>query len=238
MGASPQRLVEEAENKGWAQDLARRWAKSGRAVSAHYAIDADGQVVEMLDPAKDVAYHAGQVNEVTIGIELYQSWPSGDIYAPCLEACLALCDRLTARFGIQRQMCDERKIARRFASPVKSNKRSYLKGGGRGRDFVGLYGHRNCTRNRGIGDPGDIIWRRFMDAGYEVFKTDKGQDLDVWRIRQRDMGMPEHLCDGIPGPTTHEYMMRYKPWSLGMWVDRPSDTDLYNELYGQCTETP
>lgn len=225
MGVWPIQIQEQGKNRHWDEYVAKRWEDSGRMAGAHVAIDADGSFVCLADLQTAATYHAGQVNEYSIGIEMYQE-PDGLMYKPTLMAAVALVDEITRRFGIQRQVCSERQVSLRFASPVrgrtKSSNLAFHPGGREGRDFVGIYGHRNCTRNRGLGDPGDLIFQFLKLAGYEEFDADADEDRHVWQSRQAQLGLPEDCLDGIAGPMTCEALLdQGKPY--GLWVPRPTD---------------
>lgn len=225
MGAWPLHLVDESRNRRWDEMVAQRWENSGRMAGAHIAIDADGSFACLSDLMTTATYHAGQVNEYSIGIEMYQE-PDGTIYKATLMNAVAIIDAITRVFGIQRQVCSERQLSLRLASPVRGRTKSanlaYHPGGREGRDFVGVYGHRNCTRNRGLGDPGDHIFQFLKMAGYEEFDIDADEDRHVWLSRQAQIGIPEDSLDGIPGPMTCEALLdQGKPY--GLWVCRPTD---------------
>jgi hypothetical protein len=168
---------------------ARLWSTDGRGAGAHLVVDHDGQVSCLADLLLEAAYHAGPVNEVTIGIELYQG-NAAELYEGQLEAVVHLCNWLTARFGIQRQI------------PVLNHKSVISRCSLGAEDVVGVYGHRHVTTNRGPGDPGDAVFERLAAAGYETFDFAAGADLDLWTIRQKSMGVTP--ADGIPGPATLE----------------------------------
>jgi hypothetical protein len=187
---------------------ARFWSGDGRNAGAHLVVDFDGSVACLADLQTEAAYHAGEVNEVTIGIEIYQGG-AAELYAGQLDVVVALLDWLTARFGIQRQMplAGKRDLVRRIAVGAK--------------DVVGIYGHRHVTTNRGPGDPGDAVFERLARAGYEAFDFDEGEDLARWKRRQEELGLdPEH-CDGIPGPGTTA-LLRAAGHPHGLVVARPA----------------
>lgn len=221
---APDKIVNGGKNRGWDGVVAGRWSKDERYASAHIAIDGDGSVGCLSDLRLHTTYHAGQVNDVSIGIEMYQE-ADGTIYTDTLASCLRLVDFLTLRFGIQRQIPAERKICRRFARGTKgsgSAQRAYLSGGLSGVNFSGVFGHRNVTRNRGPGDPGDEIMAWLSNAGYERYIVDLDEDLNVWAGRQRQLGIHEEEVDGIPGSQTLE-LLRKKHSPTGLWVPRPGD---------------
>jgi hypothetical protein len=210
---------------GWDGDLAKRFMKDDRAASCHVPIDADGSYACLADLVRTVTYHAGHVNEITVSVELYQT-ADGIVFESTLESAVCVIDALTRILGIQRQFAHEREICRRFASPTvgvsATSKLAYAAGGARGTDFCGVYGHRNVTRNRGRGDPGDEVFRKLAAAGYEGWNVDTGDDLDVWSERQKALGICDDECDGIPGPRTRALLQMRRRW--GLWIPRPGDT--------------
>lgn len=171
--------------------VAKFWATSSKASGAHFVIDFDGSVGCLADVATEAAYHAGVVNDHSIGIEIYQG-ADAEIYQAQLVACRRLCDALTAQFGIQRQ------IHKPYTGPVRRLERG-------GKDCVGVFGHRDVTDSRGPGDPGDAIFHELLGAGYEAFDFGRATDRKEWIGRQRalneTLGTDLDL-DGIPGPAT------------------------------------
>jgi len=214
-------------NIGWDQLLARRFEADDRDASCHIAIDADGSYACLADLQRVVTYHAEQVNDVSIGIEMYQA-QDGGVWASTIAACVAVVDVITRVLSIQRQYPMELGLCRRFARPSvgvdPKQALAYMSGGARGRDFSGVYGHRNVTRNRGPGDPGDPVFVALHHAGYEAYLVDSGADLDVWSTRQRALGIPDDDCDGIVGRKTVE-LMRVAGHACGLWVERPGDEE-------------
>jgi len=182
------------------------WSHDGRQAGAHLVVDHDGTVACCADLRADAAYHAGAVNERSFGVEIYQG-AGGELYLGQLQAVVALCDWLTRRFGIQRQ------LPQLYAGrPTKR-----LEDGGE--DCVGVFGHRDVTATRGPGDPGTVIMELLRQAGYERWDFALGEDLDAWRTRQFGLGLDP---DGIPGPVTVA-RLRAGGRPAGLWVTRPGD---------------
>lgn len=192
--------------------VALYWSRDGRQAGAHLVVDHDGTVACCVDLLTEAAYHAGPVNTVSIGIELYQGG-RGELYVGQLEAAVALVDWLTQRLGIQRQIPD-----RYLGGPIRR-----LELGGQ--DCIGVFGHRDVTSNRGPGDPGSAVFDALARAGYERWDFAAAQDRARWQARQEDMGMGRlvGVADGIPGPQT---LARLKAVgrARGMWVPRPGDS--------------
>lgn len=210
-------------SKGWDRAVCRFHA----GASCHVVIDADGSFTCLADLETMTAYHAGHLDEISVGVELYQEYPSGHVWSATLRTCVMVCDVITRVLGIQRQYVQADHILRRFAVPTRGRSRAselaYVHGGGRGRDWCGLYGHRNVTRGRGPGDPGAQAWGYLAEAGYEGFAADDGDDLDVWAERQERLGVEPDHCDGIPGPLTRARIVASGRNEHGLWVSRPGD---------------
>lgn len=196
-GVGPSTALEER--------ISRLWANDGRHAGAHLSVDWDGTIGCHADLLDDAAYHAPGVNEVSIGIELYED-NKGHVYEAQLEAAVTLTDWLTARFGIQRQM------------PLRDTKSKITRLARGGKDFVGVYGHRHVGR-RGPGDPGDDIFRYLAACGYQEFDIDAEKDKTFWRRKQVRLGITD---DGVPGPITCDTLRsvgyRSVGYPHGLWM--------------------
>jgi hypothetical protein len=184
--------------------VAKFWRRDQRRRSgAHLVIDTDGSVGCLADLATEEMFHAGSrgVNSRSIGIECYQ-FADGSIYERTLEACVALCDALCQHFGIQRQ----------FHWPYRNGPFARLSRGGA--DCAGVFGHRDVSDLRGAGDPGDHLFERLRAAGFESFDFEAGEDLRVWKQRQRSLGLQ---ADGIPGQQTCQ-ALRQAGHPHGLWT--------------------
>ena len=221
-GVPPKVKPATGPNRGWDIVLAGRFSADERKASCHVAVDADGSYGCFADLARVVTYHAGHVNGVTVGIELYQE-RDGTMWESTLEAGADICDVVTRVFGIQRQFPTESDICRRLANHLSQERATFVPGANRGRDFCGVYGHRNVTRNRGPGDPGGEIFEVLKARGYEPFAIDKGEDLSAWEERQRALGFREDDIDGIPGELTRARLRMQRRGGPGIWVERPGD---------------
>lgn len=213
-------------NTRWDERVPAIRNKSDSSVSWHISIDADGSFVCHLDLVTAHAYHAGHLNARSIGIEIYQD-ANGGISDEALDTCVLVCDVITRELGIQRQYPLEDAISKRFANNQKGTTRSqqlaYMPGGMAGAKYSGLVGHRNITRNRGKGDPGDRIWEKFRLAGYIPLYLDKNEDFEMWKKIQADLlKMPPKQVDGIPGPNTRKALASVG-YAHGLFVRRPGD---------------
>ena len=199
--------------------IADMWSTDGRSAGAHLIIDTDGSVGCMGDLANWAAYHAGgKMNEFSIGIEIYQE-STGGIYQESLDSAVLLCEAICRAFRIQRQ----------FHAPYLGRPVQRLRRGGA--DCVGVFGHRDITSRRGSGDPGDIIFEMLRDAGFEDFDFDVGEDMEVWRNRQDELGV---LGDGVPGPQTIKAITERRDFS-GIWNLRdPGGASMKSEDSGMC----
>jgi len=197
---------------GGAEANAAYWRRSEGQAGAHLLVDSDGTILQTCDLVTAVAYHAGSVNGVTVGIELVQRGDGG-LYVGQLSAVVRLVDALTGLLGIQRQ----------YQASYSGAPLARIAAGGR--DCVGIYGHRNQTNQRGRGDPGDEVFHRLGAAGYEPVDFGRGDDLEVWRSRQASLGMAAADCDGVPGPKTVA-ALRGAGKPLGLRVERPGDAGL------------
>lgn len=194
---------------------ARFWSTSPTPAGAHLIVDFDGMVACLADLEREVAYHAGEVNEVSIGIEIYQG-NDGELYEGQLDAVVTLLDALTRHFGIQRQ----------FHAPYVGPDGTLTRlSAGHGEDVVGIYGHRDVTTNRALGDPGDLVFQHLEAAGYEKFDFQRAMDRHAWMERQHQLNLTHDArleVDGIPRLATRDALIAAGR-SHGMWVGRPGD---------------
>lgn len=188
------------------EKVAMMWSLDARNAGAHLVVDSDSSWVNTCDLQDFAAYHAGNVNNVTIGIEIYQEGDAG-LYEEQLASVVSMCDFLTRTFSIQRQV------------HWPYHKHAIKRGLRRGLDMVGCYGHRDCSNNRGPGDPGDTILQMLCDAGYESFDFAEDEDKEVWMERQEQLGL---LPDGVPGPKTAAALVE-AGYKHGLWISRPGD---------------
>lgn len=220
-GVEPRVLPGVGPNHRWDELLAGRFSADERSASCHVAIDADGSYGCFADLATTATYHGNHLCGSTVGLELYQE-RDGTMWQSTLVAAADVCDLMTRAFGIQRQFPIEHDICPRLASGNPGRRHEFIDGAGDGRDFVGLVGHRNITRNRGPGDPGAPIWQLLQARGYEAFELRTNQDQAVWRERQQSLGV---LMDGIPGPVTRGAIRAWRGGGPGLWVERPGDRE-------------
>jgi len=193
----------------------RWWTKDPTPAGAHLVVDHDGQVSCCCDLATEAAQHAAHANQTSIGIEIFQG-RDAEMYLGQLDAVVRLVDFLTRRFRIQRQ------IPHKYIGPVHR-----LESAKEIADVVGVLGHRDLTKRRGFGDPGDKIINLLGLAGYEPMNFDLREDMAEWRRRQSKLGLPK--VDGVPGPSTCDALeAKGRPGDRhgrphGLWVTRPGD---------------
>lgn len=179
-------------------DVARFWSTSDAAAGAH--IVNDGLAIGCLaDLVTEVAYHCGSPNnQYSAGVEHYQDQDAGIHETTIAQAVKVSCD-----------LSDLLDLPRQVAWPYLGHSIPRLDMVG-GADYRGHYGHRDASNHRGPGDPGDFIIQALIDAGFEPFNVDKGEDLAAWRNRQARLNAagatPRLTVDGIPGPATYRAM--------------------------------
>lgn len=206
----PVRIVTGTGADAGAEQLGAYNARTARAASWDYSVDADSIAVSN-DPLKWFTWHASQVNGSTVGIEMRVA--SGTLDTRTLANTLALCRVLTGLLGIQRQIPW---VGGRPYSGLLERTRS---GHSSGADLVGLYGHDNAAQRgeRGPSDSPDAIWQTFHDAGFEGFDFNADEDRAAWRPRQTELGVE---ADGIPGAATVAALAA-RGRACGIWVPAP-----------------
>jgi len=172
--------------------IAKLWATDGRNAGAHLSVDWDGTICCHCDLLQDAAYHAGSLNEVSIGIEIYED-SKGMVYADQLDVVVRLVQWLCQRFGIQMQMplaMDNSEIPR-----IKTG----------GSDCVGVFGHVHQWEAGKKHDPGFDVFKCLAAVGFKEFDfvgcdvTGAYWDVGYWIPIQAKLGLQ---CDGVPGPKT------------------------------------
>lgn len=201
-GLWPQSVNAGAGKGGGAAANVHAWRNDHRCAGSHLLVDTTGEIVCAADLSLEQTYHAMAINPVSIGIEIVQR-SDGSLFQAQVDSIVVLCDWLTRRFKIQRQIPD----AYRGAIPR-------LEQGGR--DFVGICGHRDQSSGRGRGDPGDVVFEALAAAGYERFNLLAGDDRATWRDRQKTLGLGVQV-DGIPLDKTCA-ALEAAGYEGGLWV--------------------
>jgi hypothetical protein len=177
------------------------WANdTTRYAGAHFIVDFDGSIYQCADVVLTATYHAELANGRTVGIELCQG-KDAEVYEAQMESGVNLANWLTEKLSIQRQ------IPNKYQGPIERLEGKL--------NTYGVFGHRDLTNRRGAGDPGDFIFQALKKAGFESWDFKAGEDITVWRDRQRDLGVPP---DGQPGPKTVEALVD-KGHPHGLWVE-------------------
>jgi hypothetical protein len=200
-----------------AERVAKYWTTDPTSAGAHLVVDHDGTIVCLADLLTEMAFHAGASNADSIGIETYQG-KDAEFYDGQLDVVVLLIDALTYLFT---ETLDG-SLQRQFHAPYRAYHPMSRMDGENG-NYVGIYGHRDQTANRGPGDPGDWLAQKLAAAGYESFNFEKGTDLEAWKVRQADLGVD---ADGVPGPKTARALRAAGPSGTGLWVTRPLDAQL------------
>ena len=150
---TPQRVREEeaSERALRGRRVERMWEEDDRCAGAHLILDADASLLCLADLLSEATYHAKNMNEWTIGIEIVQQ-PDSSLYAAQMRALPVLVGWLCNRFELPRRAC----------FPYTGVRSSIA-------EERGVYGHRDCSDNRGFGDPGDFAMQVLLDAGWKTF---------------------------------------------------------------------
>lgn len=201
-GKDPQPIHPGLGRGGGALANLNYWNGDPDYAGAHLLVDPDGVVYQTADLGSEQTWHATSVNPVTVGVEIVQA-SDGSLYQGQLDATVQLVNWITEKMGIQRQI------------PLAYTGRPITRLKSGGRDFVGVFGHRDQTDGRGRGDPGDRIMDMLAAAGYERFNLEANQDKTIWQQRQQALGV--RSPDGVPGPATVAALKATKP--TGLWVD-------------------
>lgn len=177
--------------------LAQHQTTSSRGVGWDITNSRVGVAVQQNDPSLYYTNQAGHVNGYSLGIENEQG-PGGVLSLKQVAGFVRLCDTITLRYGMQRQVPARRLRDGRLVPDLRLLRR-FTEAGGSGANWWGVCAHANITEQRGEGDPGPQIMQALLDAGYEGWDVGAGEDLAVWAARQRVLGVP---ATGVPGPET------------------------------------
>lgn len=148
-GKWPQ-IVAQGAGKPTARATIRYWERSSEHAGAHLIVDADGTVFCLADLVDDVAYHCVGLNKASVGIEVKQA-PDGTLYGEQLATISRLVPMLCSLLEIPRRVCCNYRGVREDLDT-----------------FRGVLGHRDASRNRGRGDPGDCVMNAVLEAGFEA----------------------------------------------------------------------
>ncbi len=196
-GGWPQPVLAGAGPGGRDKVVAEFWRGDPEHSAAQLVVDTDGSVACLCDLAYVAAYHATVSNDWSIGIEMAQVGAS-----EVFEATIA------STVTLVRALCDAFAIPFQIPTAYRGVPITRMATGGR--DCAGVFGHRDNTRRRGRGDPGDAIMAELELAGAERMDFDMGVDIARWSDRQRKLNaMGDRLTvDGLAGPGTIRAMRR------------------------------
>lgn len=207
-GHDPQPIRRGAGPGGHARQILEMWSGAdhggGEVVhsGAPIVVDYDGVVYCAADIVRTAAHQAQRINQRSVGIEMC-TLPDGSIYEATLDVTARLVAMLawsgapgSGLLAIPAQMP---------RGPYRGQPLRRLEVGGvqtDGRGLVGVIGHRDQTGRRGRGDPGDAIWARLANLGFEGLDYDGAEDDARGKERQTALNARgEHLVvDGIVGP--------------------------------------
>lgn len=143
--------------------VARMFANpKGRKASCHLIITAAGRVLCLADLKQHKTFHAGLCNDWSIGIEI-QKDKDFKMYEACLDTAVEVCEDLHNIFSIPKIIPADNKnslVVEEGFMPMITKVKPYK----------GFFGHRNCSTNRGPGDPGNTIFERLLLKGWTLQK--------------------------------------------------------------------
>jgi hypothetical protein len=187
----PEKILAGAGKPGGAERTAEYWEQDPKHSGAHLVTGDDGVVACLADLVNVEAYHGNQANLYSIGFET-RELVGGGVYQAALNSTVAVVLAIVEHLGIQLQV----------PTPYRGKPLRRMADGGS--DLIGIFGHRDITDQRGVWDPGDILFQMLRASGAEMFDFDLGQDKVVWAKRQEDLNAKGYKLgvDGIPGPAT------------------------------------
>ncbi len=177
---------------GRPENVARFWGDDPHHSGAHLVVSGDYTAC-LADLVLVEAWHGNQANARSIGIEHVEE-AHGVVYQAVIDNGVKVCLAIAEHCGIQLQV----------PKPGTYHNAPMPRFADGGRDLVGFFGHRDVTDSRGKWDPGEAIGEALIAAGAEAFDFGGGEDMEVWRTRQRELVSKGHRIsvDGVPGPMT------------------------------------
>lgn len=144
----PQSVREDAaESKHCtARKTVEYWRSGHRIAGAHAIIDADGTVCCLADIMTASVYHCVDFNQISVGIEITQQGDAS-LFRRQIDVVSVLVEALTTRLSLPRTV----------ALPYRGRRDAV--------DGVTVLGHRDCSKNRGFGDPGDFVMEAALQSG-------------------------------------------------------------------------
>lgn len=192
------------KSTGGGQRVVASWTHDKqRPGGAHLVVDQDGHAYCCADLVDVAAYHAERANGCSVGIEIIQGHARAELYQGQLEASAVLALWVCRLMPVPIQWQVPRPYTGR---PLVRFVESLAKDDVPLGNVTGIVGHRDLTANRGQGDPGDALMDELVRQGCEELDFAAGEDISVWKQRQRGLGLVG--CDGVPGPRTAEALKR------------------------------
>lgn len=201
----------ECGSDAYAWANASNMCKPDADAATHFIVPNKGPVIVLADLVRARPWGAGSWNPYTWQFECDQL-ANGSVCASMLallvEAAWSACELS----GVQPMLP--------FRPDGKPDLEDIPRLTGEGaRTYRGGWYHANDD-GRDPRDPGTAIPYALRDAGWEPFDVRNGQDRDVWKGRQRELGMTGADVDGIPGAATVQRMQQRLGRST--WIKRPN----------------
>lgn len=215
-GLAVQRVVPGAGPGNRAKVVADFWRDDPTHSAAQIVADTNGDIVSLCDVLRVASYHAEGSNPFSIGIEIYQE-SNGDVYEASIKATVAtvraLADRLLIPFQHHSAPYANRPLTR-----METTNPSRVRVQWGGPTCVGIFGHRDNTRARGWGDPGDAVFVELAVAGSEPLDYHRDEDLAAGSRRQHALVArgARISIDGVVGP---ESMRAARAAGFARWRD-------------------
>lgn len=213
-----------AGDDGKALRLARYQVTGSREASWHLTVGGAGTVYQQADLADDATWHASQANPWSVGIECAQSADTPDLTRAQVDACVAVVRAICEALNIPRRVPVRAHDGGASWSPESAPVKAWQprKQGGESRAASGVIGHRNLTRNRGPGDPGDPLMLALLAAGFAGVAPEA---MTVGTIRHADDAPTAQPDD------SHDEDTDAPQWPpLPSWLDPALEVDASEDL--------
>lgn len=213
-----------AGDDGKALRLARYQVTGSREASWHLTVGGAGTVYQQADLADDATWHASQANPWSVGIECAQSADTPDLTRAQVDACVAVVRAICEALNIPRRVPVRAHDGGASWSPESAPVKAWQprKQGGESRAASGVIGHRNLTRNRGPGDPGDPLMLALLAAGFAGVAPEA---MTVGTIRHADDAPTAQPDD------SHDEDTDAPQWPpLPSWLDPALEVDASRDL--------
>lgn len=213
-----------AGDDGKALRLARYQVTGSREASWHLTVGGAGTVYQQADLADDATWHASQANPWSVGIECAQSADTPDLTRAQVDACVAVVRAICEALNIPRRVPVRAHDGGASWSPESAPVKAWQprKQGGESRAASGVIGHRNLTRNRGPGDPGDPLMLALLAAGFAGVAPEA---MTVGTIRHADDAPTAEPDDA------HDEDTDAPQWPpLPSWLDPALEVDASRDL--------